>query len=349
MDLRRRAGISRHSPGNALLETALLSIFVYTPLLLMVVVLGEFGLARTGAHVAAMQASWLPEDVPEDEIATYFPGTLGGGTPALEFSTSGYRPAPQFTADGPGAEDMTRDLQAMFFAMAIGELHQTMRMENGVMVAGIIQEGDSVSQYLKSPRVVDPDDTSSFESGIVKVFEIVIPESVTAGQEISIIGSMDPNNPTDYVVAIQKILNGPLHSGEPWMLDAAVGLRYDYESGLLDVLDREPTSGEDMNQVDDVLTVNLQTIDSAPGELTEAESANGVAPGYVRCPTGRRVSDYLLYDIENSAPELFRWRVDGVDVNLSNFGPSPDSISNVGVENFAVPGKPGQSLTDAEP
>ena len=357
--------------GNAMIETAILAAFVYTPLFLVVIVFGEFGLAKTGAQVAGLHAAWRPETITSSDAEyAYIPPVIGAASTTFEFRDMGTKAAPEFTNLGPDAADTSRDVQAMLFAMAIGELHSKLVWEGGELVPKVTQSGDSVSRYLISPRWIDPDEGIR-EPGLIRFFEVLIPDQVAQGQELAITDPAAASQPTPFVLAITRLLNGPAHTPESWMLEPEVAIDFTYRTWLVRSLDRDILTGEGgklegvfydapaqggagaqgpaENRFD--LSLRFSTEGETVGDEERTEDpVFGIAPGFIRNPGVNRVSDNVRHQLQGLSPALFTL---ATGQSLTGIGPGEggETPRSFGVEHFGVPGdgpdqeEPGQEET----
>ena len=228
-------------------ETALLCLFLYAPVLMMVIIWGDMSLDKERAHVAAAYMAFATEPLGDaDLVEQFFPTATGASdatrsvrSVAVEFDEVVEGPLytlPDSSSDYPGGWVPPHDLQYRLYGLAFGEWHiswelQTMPDGTLEMVPRVQKSADEVATYLD-------------DNGIVIVG--ALPDDPAAATDTPAVSG----DYTHYVEALTDMFNGPWSAGggvpgraipdAAPTLESRAGLRTRFLSPFLWELEREP-------------------------------------------------------------------------------------------------------------
>jgi hypothetical protein len=205
----------RERSGVALVETAILCLFLYVPVLMMVIVWGDLTLDKERSHAAGAYMAFSTNRIEENELVeNFFPGMTGVSDPThsirnvhllrddidrLRYTLPGSR---QGDYSGTAAEH-EYDLQYKLFSLGIGEFH--MRHELVTTPDGRLEfvsrwehSDDYISRYLTTNGIVNPGLPPATEGNILPA------------QTASIDTWADSQAYTAYVETLNELFNGAL-------------------------------------------------------------------------------------------------------------------------------------------
>ncbi|MDP6107151.1 MAG: hypothetical protein QGI33_01805 [Candidatus Brocadiia bacterium] len=243
----RPTGTRDRRRGAAMTETALLCLFLYAPVLMMVIIWGDMSLDKERAHVAAAYMAFATEPLGDaDLMKQFFPtatsasdATRSVRSVAVEVDEAVEGPLytlPDSYSDYPGGWVPPHDLQYRLYGLAFGEwriLWELQPMPDGTleMVPRMQRSADEVATYLN-------------DNDIVNVGALPYdPAEATDTPAIS-------SDYTHYVEALTDMFNGPWAAGggvpgraipnAAPTLESQAGLRTRFLSPFLWELEREP-------------------------------------------------------------------------------------------------------------
>jgi hypothetical protein len=153
-----------------MIETAFLCLFVYAPVMMMVIIWGDMSLDKERAHVAAAYMAFARQPMTDAELVDqFFPGATGErdathsvrNVAVLQDETAD---GPVYTlpqsSDYPGGEPPPHDLQYRLYSLGVGELHVLIEIQflpdgRPAFVARVEHDDDDVSRYLTQNEIVN--------------------------------------------------------------------------------------------------------------------------------------------------------------------------------------------------
>ena len=166
---KRQALGPRSRRGAAMTETALLCLFIYAPLLMMVIVWGDMALDKERAHAAASYMAFSPERVDDSTLAAmFFPTATGVSDATLSVRSVAAEAdelveGPLYTLPRSGSDyngaPPPFDLQYKLYSLAVGKVqvtHELQPFPDGTVgfVAQWRRIQDDVSRYLVQNDIV---------------------------------------------------------------------------------------------------------------------------------------------------------------------------------------------------
>jgi len=207
----------RNRNGTAMTELALVSFFLYVPIMMMVIIWGDLSLDKERAQVAAAYMAFAQDSVDDEFLREeFFPlatgqsmGTLSErmvGVDADEILQPGDADygleyvLPSGGGDYSVGEVPEFDLQYKLYSLAAGEVfisYELQAMPDGTMgfLARVDIERDDTSRYLAQNEVVE---VGTFDDH----FEL------PAEEALNLLTNADSKNYTEYVQVLTDIFNG---------------------------------------------------------------------------------------------------------------------------------------------
>lgn len=149
--------------GSAMTETALLCFFIYAPILMMTLILGDVTLERQQAQIAAAYLAWTPESVSTDQLRAKFFADSGRelgtrSTYTVEDSTDEEQSAPNYVAQMPQGGGSLENVWQKLVVMAYGEGFSHLQWDTTgptpQLVSVVDFRADSDAQYLTDNQIV---------------------------------------------------------------------------------------------------------------------------------------------------------------------------------------------------
>ena len=150
-------------------ETVLLCVFIYAPVLMMVIVWGDMSLDKERAHAAAAYMAFEHDALSDaDLVERFFPDATGQSdgkhsVRSVAVEEDAAEDGPVYTlptgGDYPGGEPPPHDLQYRLYSLGVGELHviiELVWLPDGTpaFVTRVEQQEDDVARYLGSNDIV---------------------------------------------------------------------------------------------------------------------------------------------------------------------------------------------------
>jgi len=313
--------------GSALTETALLCFFIYAPVLMMVLILGDVSLERGRAQMAAAYMAWSPDSIPADKLrSNFFPDSdreLGTGSLySIQSAVDGTSDAPGYFAATPSGDNHDRNIWAKLQLLAVGEWSSGLQWQqvNGQweLVTVVHRSMDSDARWLVQNEVVAQVNLPSDFSGL------------SEGENIPFAWS----GPTTRGVAVTSLLNHRFSAGSPSPLrESDVELEIWHTSVFFDELDRYSFGEEqydfDLPEEGGKTGIMLRLgSGGADGDGRSAETGKTWLFNPDAKPSGSQVRANL-YDL---SPELFSYQLPGgfyitmrdMQLPLSTIGNAPE-------------------------
>jgi len=239
-------------------ETALLCLFLYVPLLMMVIIWGDMSLDKERAHVASSHMAFRREPISDELLVEQFFPTASGARDATQsvrtvaVEADDVQQGPLYSLPVPGgdydagADPPPFDLQYKLYSLATGEVHVTFELK--AMPDGTVQFvgywrriEDDIARYLASNQIVN---VGPLPEG---------PVELPVGEQLDLETDGDSTAYTLYVETLTNLFNGAWDASGVWadgaMHDAAptleskAGLRTRFTSPFLWELERERFHG----------------------------------------------------------------------------------------------------------
>lgn len=337
----KRTRLIADEGGSAMTETALLCFFIYGPILMMVLILGDVTLERQQAQIASAYMAWSPEDVSSDKVKSMFfadadAQAATGSTYVVTAASDTTEDAPAYVASSPTGED-DKNIWVKLQLLAVGEWWSEMQwqvVDGSPRLTPVVHRTmDSDARYLIQNLIVPDSQLDTNFTGL------------TEGQNIA----FNWGNPTERALAVTSLLNHDFSSdGTPPspLRESRVQLGLWHTSVFFDELDSYKFGDKqydlDLPRSDGQVGLKLK-FESVP----EEGGGPSMQVGKVwlfnpECkPSGTDVR-VQFYDL---APDLFSYNTgDGVYITMasmltpaSTLGDSPDDQQPF---RFVQPGDP---------
>ena len=238
--------------GTAMTETILLCLFIYVPVLMMVIICGDMTLDKERAHAAAAYMAFAPEPLDDAALASlFFPTATGRGDATMSVRSVAVEDdqaveGPLYgLPSGAGADYVGSppefDLQYKLYSLAVGRVHITYELQampDGTVafVAGAQWDQNYAGRYLTREGIVNIGDLPANLG------------TFAAGETVDLETSAASTDYTHYVETLTDIFNGRWDAGGESAggqiknaaptLESRVGLRTRFKSPFLWELER---------------------------------------------------------------------------------------------------------------
>ncbi len=312
--------------GVAMAETALLCLFLYVPLLMMVIIWGDMTLDKERAHVASSYMAFRLEPVDDDLLVRqFFPTATGAGDAtrsvrSVAVEADETEEGPHYTLPSPGGDyagdPLPFDLQYKLYSLAAGEVHVTFELQ--AMPDGTVQFvghwrriEDDVARYLTRNGIVN---IGPFPEG---------PIELPVGEELELETGAGSTQYSPYVETLTDVFNGAWNAGGEWAggtmgdaaptLESRAGLRTRFTSPFLWDLERERFRGA--RAEGDYVDLDLPRVGGEPGFEMHFGST-GLVPDddsfkggytYLFNPQARPSADELRSDFYELSSRMFEY------------------------------------------
>jgi len=339
-------------------ETVLLCLFIYVPVLMMVIICGDMTLDKERAHAAAAYMAFASEPLDDAALASrFFPTATGGGDATMSVRSVAVE-ADQ-TVEGPlyglpsgAAADYAGsppafDLQYKLYSLAVGRVHITYELQampDGTVafVASAQRDQNDAGRYLS-------------REGIVQIGDLPVNlGTFPAGETLDLKTSAESAEYTQYVETLTDVFNGRWDAGGKFAgglignaaptLESRAGLRTRFKSPFLWELERGTFRGPGDERQSPPL--NLPRVEGEPGfemhfgatQWVPDDDSFKTGYTYLHNPQAQLDADYLRRDLYELSDRMFEYggqRVYEI----------PDALSSERGEQhvrFLVPGDPRQ-------
>jgi len=306
-------------------ETLLLCLFLYAPILMMVIIWGDMNLDKARAHAATTYMAFAPEPIDDSALVErFFPTATGQSDPTFSVRSAAVEAdetfeGPIYTLPGaPGGnysgDPPPLDLQYKLWSLAAGEVHMAYELQalpDGRVgfVATWRRTQDYVARYLTQNQIVNIGPT------------VGGPVFVPVGETLSLESGAPSTAYTRYVATLTDMFNGRWGAGG-WpaggvmtdatpTLESRAGLRTRFTSPFLWELERERFRGP--SHEGDYADLRLPRIGGEPGfemhfgatDLVGDDDSFRAGFTYLFNPRARPDAARLRGDLYELSPELF--------------------------------------------
>jgi hypothetical protein len=326
--------------GSAMTETALLCFFIYGPILMMVLILGDISLERIQGQMASAYLAWTPESVSSDQLRQGFfsdaGSELGTGTIyTLEDSTDESERAPDYYAGQPTGGGDLRNVWEKLVVMAQGEgwshLEWDTSGETPQLVSVVEFRTDSDARYLIQNDVVNAPDTPRRYVGL--------------GEDANI--SYVWPSPSERALVVTALLNQEFDAGSPSpLLASRTGLSLWHTSVFFDEMNRFEWGRHEMDLGLPRDPSGRTGIYLRLGEATGSDAAQKIGKTWLFNPQAKPSGSDARRRLYELAPELFSHALQsGVYVTLRDMESEFPSTVGANVDEqrpfeFVEPGDP---------
>jgi hypothetical protein len=334
-------------------ELALVCLFIYAPVLMMVIVWGDMSLDKERAHAAAAAMAFEHAPMSDgDLVAQFFPTATGAADGTHSVRTVAvvedraeegpvYALPNSGQADYAGGEPPLYDLQYKLYSLGVGEVHVTIEMQwlpdgSPGFVMNVQRIQDDVAHYLTKNQIVR---VGGWPTGPI--------QQPLDGGALQFDTGTSSTDYTHYVATLTDVFNGRWDAGgmpaggvmgnaHP-MLESRAELRTTFRSPFLSELESGtfgPHEAPDLN---------LPRVQGEPGFEMLFGPGDQVGPddsfrtGYTFLPNPKAVSDgrYLRDDLYELSDTIF-------DRNGRRIHEMPNPLSTglPGHQAFLTPGDP---------
>jgi hypothetical protein len=327
----RRASLLGGRRGAAIVETAILCLFLYAPILMMVIIWGDMNLDKERAHAATSYMAFAGRPLDNASLVEqFFPDAMGLSDATLSVRSVAVEADDE--NEGPfysllsGASDYGGrppefDLQYKLYSLAAGEVHVTYELQampDGTVgfVAQINRIEDEVARYLTQKGRYSADPIVNI--GPVPGGSFTVP----VGEELNIETGGASTVYTPYVETLTDIFNGRWDAGGERVggiignaaptMESRAGIRTLFKSPFLLELEQPLRGG----RADVSESLNLPRVAGEPAFemhfgatqfVPEDDSFRG-GYTYLRNPMARLDAERLRSDLYELSPRVFNYQ-----------------------------------------